>query len=69
VLRVSDGQRSPGSRANHELKAQLTRYGGDEGNCAIGFLRLATSLFHSPKSKIVEAPEVLTVISPSDALV
>jgi hypothetical protein len=33
-----------------------------------GFLRLATSLFHSPKSKIVEAPDVLTVIYPSDAL-
>src|SRR5580658_8456370 len=31
-----------------------------------GFLRLATSLFHSPKSKIVEAGDVLTVISPSD---
>src|SRR5208283_293807 len=33
-----------------------------------GFLRLATSLFHSPKSKIVEGPDMLTVISPSDAL-
>jgi hypothetical protein len=38
VLRVSDGQRSPGSRADHELKTQLTRYSGDEGNCAIGIL-------------------------------
>ena len=27
-----------------------------------GFLRLATSLFHSPKSKIVEAPEVLVTV-------
>src|SRR6266496_5980768 len=33
-----------------------------------GFLRLATSLFHSPKSKIVEAPDVLTALSPSDGL-
>jgi hypothetical protein len=33
-----------------------------------GFLREATSLFHSPKSNIVEAPDVLTVISPSDEL-
>src|SRR5690349_8066384 len=33
-----------------------------------GFLRLATSLFHSPKSKIVEEPDVLTAISPSAAL-
>jgi hypothetical protein len=32
-----------------------------------GFLREATSLFHSPKSKIVAAPDLLTSISPSDA--
>ena len=32
-----------------------------------GFLRLATSLFHSPKSKMVEEPEVLTAMSPSEA--
>ena len=32
-----------------------------------GFLRELTSLFHSPKSKIVEAPDVLTLISPSKA--
>ena len=31
-----------------------------------GFLRLASSLFHSPKSKIMAAPEVLTVISPNE---
>ena len=33
-----------------------------------GFLRLAISLFHSPKSKIVEGPDVLTAISPSEVL-
>ena len=32
-----------------------------------GFLRLAISLFYSPKSKIVETPDMLTVICPSDA--
>ena len=33
-----------------------------------GFLREATSLFHSPKSKTVAAPARLTAISPSAGL-
>src|SRR5215831_13396531 len=32
-----------------------------------GFLRLPTSLFHSPKSNMVDEPEVLTSIFPSAA--
>ncbi len=51
VLRVSDGQRSPGSRANHELKAQLTRYGGDEGDCAIGIFATGDFAFPLAKTK------------------
>jgi hypothetical protein len=31
-----------------------------------GFLRELTSLFHSPKSKMVEVPDLLTAISPSE---
>src|SRR5208282_4872498 len=50
VLRVSDGQRALGSRANHELKAQLSRCGGEEGNCAIGIF--ATGDFAFPLAKI-----------------
>jgi hypothetical protein len=39
VLGIADGQDSLGSGGAHDkLKAHLTRYDGDEGNCAIGIL-------------------------------
>jgi hypothetical protein len=52
VLRVSDGQRSPGFGADHELNTQLTRYSGDEGNCAIGILAAGDLAF--PLAEIKE---------------
>ncbi len=51
MLRVSDGQRSPGSRADHKLKTQLTRYSGNEGNCAIGILAAGDLAFLLSKIK------------------
>jgi hypothetical protein len=68
VLRISHGQCPLRSGTHRQLKTFGAWCNDDERHGAMGFLREATSLFHSPKSNIVEAPDVLTVISPSDEL-